>query len=81
MRAGELCLVALALLLAGHVQLASALYSKGGAVLTLDAKNFDDLISKPEGAAIVEFYAPWCGHCKNLVPHFKATAEKLKVQS
>lgn len=64
MRTADLCLAALALLLAGQVQLSSALYSKGDAVLALDAKNFDDLVNKPEGAAIVEFYAPWCGHCK-----------------
>ncbi len=42
-------------------------------VVTLTSENFDTLVLG-EKAALVEFYAPWCGHCKQLAPKYEKLA-------
>uniref|UniRef100_A0A0K2UEX7 AGAP010217PAlike [Tribolium castaneum] n=1 Tax=Lepeophtheirus salmonis TaxID=72036 RepID=A0A0K2UEX7_LEPSM len=45
-------------------------------VVHLDNGSFDEVISK-ETSINVMFYAPWCGHCKKMKPHFSAAANRL----
>jgi len=39
------------------------------------AKTFDELVINNDKDVLLEFYAPWCGHCKNLEPIYKNLAE------
>ena len=46
-------------------------------VVVLTSKNFDAFL-KDNRLVFVEFYAPWCGHCKNLAPIYSKLARRMK---
>jgi len=64
------------LVLAGLVAAASA----KSAVLDLVPNNFDSVVLNSGKPALVEFFAPWCGHCKNLAPVYEELATKFESQ-
>ena len=51
---------------------------KGSAVIELTDTNFNALVMESADHWLVEFYAPWCGHCKNLAPEWEEAAKKLQ---
>jgi len=46
-------------------------------VIDLTPANFKSVVS-PEKLILVEFFAPWCGHCKALAPQYEDAATALK---
>ncbi|KAA1466410.1 protein disulfide isomerase [Dentipellis sp. KUC8613] len=49
-------------------------------VIDLNPANFKDVV-QPEPLILVEFFAPWCGHCKALAPHYEEAATTLKEKN
>ena len=44
---------------------------------TVVAKNFDAIVNDESKDVLIEFYAPWCGHCKSLAPKYEELGEKV----
>lgn len=72
----SLCAVAVALLSALPAAQAG-MYPKSSPVLQVTAKDYDRLVAKSNYTTILEFYAPWCGHCQNLKPAYEKAAKSL----
>ncbi|KAG8274068.1 DnaJ sub C member 10 [Homalodisca vitripennis] len=43
----------------------------------LTAEKFDQVIKGPD-AWLIDFYAPWCGHCHAFAPEFATVAQRLE---
>lgn len=52
-------------------------YDENPHIMELTPKNFDKVIHRTNYTSVVEFYAPWCGYCKQLKPVMKKVAKNL----
>lgn len=71
-------LIALLFSLAAITSAASAddFNPEGSLVVNLQESTMEEALSKTE-FALVEFYAPWCGHCQKLIPTYEQLAKEV----
>jgi len=52
----------------------------GSSVIQLTTTTFPGIVDSAD-AAMVKYYAPWCGHCKKMVPVYSEVAEHFGKES
>lgn len=51
-------------------------YTNSNHIVELTPATFDDFVYGSNYSTIVEFYAPWCGYCKQLKPEFEKASKE-----
>ncbi|KAL6457538.1 hypothetical protein MHYP_G00345010 [Metynnis hypsauchen] len=51
--------------------------NNNGPVKVVVADSFEEIVNDPEKDVLIEFYAPWCGHCKKLEPKYTELGQEL----
>lgn len=49
-----------------------------GKPAVLETQDFDNKVLRGELPVLVDFWAPWCGPCLNMAPHFAEAAVRLE---
>ncbi len=47
-------------------------------VVIVRGQSFESIVYETEQSVLLEFYAPWCGHCKQLEPIYQQVAEHFQ---
>ena len=55
--------------------LSASFHEENTNVINLTQENFEATVLGSAELWLVEFYAPWCGHCKRLTPEWNAAAD------
>ena len=79
-RARAVMIPALCLVL-GAAKTSSSPSASPSDVIVLSADNFSAAVDAPGAKLLVEFYAPWCGHCKKLEPEYEQAASLVAEQA
>jgi len=61
-----------------HASTNARISEPASAVTILDPENFERIVLDSSKDVLVEFYAPWCGHCKKLAPVWEKLATAFK---
>ncbi|XP_076816985.1 protein disulfide-isomerase A3-like [Clavelina lepadiformis] len=64
--------------ISAHIKSAPIPEANDDPVTVVVGKTFDEIVMDESKDVLIEFYAPWCGHCKSLEPKWNELGEKMK---